>query len=169
MQADAHVVLDGHVIKQADILERTRDTQLVGLRGVHARSIAAIEQNRAHRRLIHLSQQVEDGGLARAVRADQAGDFRLADNQVEILDGMQAAEIDAQVARLQHGALMKIAFGDDAVAGRRNHPGRGALLRLRHASSASFFCPFLCGMMRCTRLRSVGLFVASMTRISTMA
>ena len=169
VQADAHVVLHGHIVEQPDVLECAGDAQLVGLRGVHARRVAAVEHDRAHRRLIHLGQQVEHGGLARAVRADQTGDFRLADNQVEILDGMQAAEVNPQIPRLQHGALVEIALGDDAVARRRNHSGRGALFVFRHASSASFFRPFPRGMIRSTMPRSVGLFVASMTRISTMA
>ena len=82
---------------------------------------------------------------------------------------MQAAEVNPQIPRLQHGALVEIALGDDAVARRRNRSGRGALFVFRHASSASFFRPFPRGMIRSTMPRSVGLFVASMTRISTMA
>ena len=77
------------LLEQADILERAGDAQLVGLHGVHARGVACRSSRIVPRRgLIHLGQQVEDGGLARAVRADQTGDFRLADGQVEILDGL---------------------------------------------------------------------------------
>ena len=170
MQTDAHIVLHGHIAEQADVLEGSGDAQLVRLRGVHARGIASVEQNRAHRRLIHLGQQVKDGRFARAVRSNQAGDFRLADDQIEILDGMQTAEVDAQIPRLQHGALIPVTLRNDAVTRRGNHLGCGAFfLCFRHASSASFLFPRFCGTIRCTMLRRVGLFVASMTRISTMA
>ena len=131
-------------------------------------------QSGPHRRLVHLGQQVEDGGLACAVRADEAGDFRSADDEVEVLDGVQAAEVDAQIAGLQHGLGIQIALGDDAVARRGHHAGSASRLLLGHALSPSF--AEACALERRSLaasismpLRSCGLLVASMTRISTMA
>ena len=175
VQADAHVVLHRHVVEQADVLERAGDAQLVGLDGVHARGVLAVDQHRAHRGLVDLGQQVEHGGLARAVGADQAGDLRLADDQVEILNGLQAAEFDAQVARLQNGGAVVVALGNDALAGRGHHLGVQKpllVLGLRH-SAAPPFCACAAGPPRWISLpnseRIIGLLVASMTSISTMA
>ena len=46
--------------------------------------------------LIDLGEQVEDRGLARAVRADETGDLRAADGHVEVVDRLESAEGDAE-------------------------------------------------------------------------
>ena len=51
-----------------------------------------IQQDGAVSGLIHLGQQVEHRGLARAVGADETGDLRPADGEVEVIHGLQAAE-----------------------------------------------------------------------------
>ena len=170
VKADAHIVLHRHVAEQADILKRAGDAEPVGLHGIHARGVASVEKDGAHRGLVYLGQQVKHGGLARAVGADQARDFRFADDEVEILHGMQAAELNAQMAGLQDGRDMEIPLRNDAVAGRGNHLG-GGLFLLRHALSASFkeFSRRAWGRMRPSAALNAGLLVASMTRISTMA
>ena len=87
----------------------------------------------------------------------------------EVLYGLEAAELDAQMARLEHGPLVDVALGDDAVARKRNHLGLGFLLR--HAAAPPFpaFEDLNFGTMRPKNARATGLFVASMTRISTIA
>ena len=66
------VLENGHVGEEADVLERPRDAELrdlIGLLPVHARPV---EMNFAFGRIVLSRQQVEDRGLARAVRADQS-------------------------------------------------------------------------------------------------
>ena len=174
VQADAHVVLHRHVAEQSDVLERAGNAQLVGLDGVHAGGVLAVDHDGAHRGLIDLREQVEHGGLARAVGADQAGDLGLADDEIEVVHGLQAAELDAQVPRLQHGRAVVVALGDDAVAGRGHHLGvQHALFRgLGHSDAPPLWaCDrlFPGWISRSNSERMNGLFVASMTRISTMA
>ena len=70
----------------------------VDLGGGHAVGVLAVEQDGAPGGLVHLGQQVEHRGLARAVGADEAGDLGAADGEVEVIDSGQAAEVDAQVA-----------------------------------------------------------------------
>ena len=176
VQADAHVVLHRHVVEKPNVLEGAGDAQLVGLDGVHAGGVLAVDHDGAHGGLVDLREQVEHGGLARAVGADQAGDLGLADDQIEVVHGLQAAELDAQVARLQHGRAVQVALGDDAVAGRGHHLGVQHALFLRRGlghSAAPPLCACAAGLPRCISRsnseRMNGLLVASITRISTMA
>ena len=71
--------------------------------------------------LIDLGQQVEDGGFAGAVGADEAGDLRPADGEVEVIHRPQAAEVDAQVAALQNGGFVDVPLRNDGMAGNRDH------------------------------------------------
>ncbi len=112
VQADLHVVLHTQVVKQADVLEGPGDAGPVDLGSAHAVGVLPVEKDGALGGLIHLGEQVEHGGLAGAVGADETGDLRPADGQVEVIDRPQTAEVDAQVAALQDGELVQ-------------HPARG--------------------------------------------
>ena len=174
VKADAHVFLHRHVAEEADVLERAGDAQLVGLHGVHAGGVLAVEDDHAGGGLVDLGQEVKHRGLARAVGADEAGDLGLADGEVEVLHGLQAAELHAQVAGFQHGALVHIPLRDDGMAGDGHHSGVGLpLLLLGHAASPSFpglvFLRRRSALTRWSRTLKNGLLVASMTRISTTA
>ena len=121
MQADLHVVLHTQVGKQADVLEGAGDAGPVDLGSAHAVGVLAIEQDGAPGGLIHLGEQVEHRGLARAVGADKAGNLCAADGEVELIDSGQAAEVDAQVLALQNGELVHIPLRNDGVAGDGDH------------------------------------------------
>ena len=168
VQADFDVVLNGQVGEQADILEGTGDTCAVHLHGVHAGSFLAVEKDGAVGGLVYLGQQVEDGGLACAVGADQTGDFGLTDGQVEIINRLQAAELDAQVARFKYGSCVKIALRNDTRAGDRNH----FLLLITHACAPPSLSSFLLWDFANRPSMNIlmrSLLETSMTRISTMA
>ena len=117
VQADLHVVLHGQGGEQPDILEGPGDAGLVHLHGVHAGGLLAVEEDGAPGGLIDLGQQIEDGGLARAVGADQAHDLCPADGQIEFIHCGQAAEVDAQMHGLQHGGLVDIPLQQHGVGG----------------------------------------------------
>ena len=123
VEADLHVVLHRQVVEQADVLEGTGDARLVHLGGGHAVGVLAVEEDGAPGGMVHLGQQVENRGLARAVGADEAGDLGGTYGDVELVDGGEAAEVDAQVLALQHRHLAQVPFGNDGVAGHRHHLG----------------------------------------------
>ena len=128
---------------------------------------------------IHLGEQVEHGGLARAVGADQTGDLGAADGQVEVIDGLQSAELNAQVVGFQHGLAAQVALGHNGMAGHRDHPGLSAAFdHFTHAAwppfspSAGCFrrnsCFSLWAGVRSSDW-SLGLLVVIITTISTTA
>ena len=95
-----NIVQNRHLVKQADVLEGAGNARMAGLNGRVVVDILLVEQDGAVGRLIHLGQQVENGGFARAVGADQTGDLGHADGQVEIVHRLEAAELHSEVAHL---------------------------------------------------------------------
>ncbi len=99
--ADHHVVERGQVGEQPQVLEGARDA------GVHDRlrpqavEPAAAKRDAALVRLQEAGDDVEDRGLARAVRTDQAGDAALLDGEAAILQRMQSAEAMVEAGDLQ--------------------------------------------------------------------
>ena len=173
VQADAHILFHRHVAEQADILECPCHAQLAGLHNVQALGIVPVDEHGAAGGLIHLGQQIEHGGLAGAVGTDQAGDLRTPDGEVEIIHGLEAAELDAQVMGFQHRLLAHVPLRHDGVAGNRNHLGFGSVFLCRHGHA---FCPPSTlpslrnlATSRLAMLLRMGLLVASITRISTTA
>ena len=179
MQADADIFFHSHLVKEADVLEGTGDAQTGGLNNAHAVQILPVDQYCAGGGLIDLGQEIEDGGLSGAVRADKAGDLRFADGQVEIVNRLQAAELDAQMAGLHDRDFIDIPLGNDGMGRHRDHFGIGTMFLwlLRHLTSpppavsprflrTSFFAGEASLL---TKARVVGLLVKIMTRISTTA
>ena len=54
-------------------------------------------------------------------KADEAGDLRSTDGEVEVIHRPQAAEFDAQVAALQNGGFVDVPLRNDGMAGNRDH------------------------------------------------
>ena len=76
--------------------------------------------------------QIEDGGLAGTVGADEAGNLRAADGQVKVIHGGEAAEVDAQVPGFQHRGLAQVPLRDVGI-GRHGDQGTVVLrFQLRH-------------------------------------
>src|ERR1700674_1848039 len=67
-----------------------------------ADQLAAMQSNRSGGRPQDAGDQVEHGGLAGAVRADQADDLALVDDGIEAIDCGQAAEAASQGLNLQN-------------------------------------------------------------------
>src|SRR5688572_5938122 len=86
------VLEDGHARKQPDVLKRPRYSEpryLVRLQSVHTR---AHDTDVARRRLIHAGQEIEDRGLARAVRADETVDLTLTNVHIQLVHRDKTAE-----------------------------------------------------------------------------
>ena len=190
VQADHDVLQHRLVVEQADVLEGAGDAGPVDLGGGHAVDVLAVQQDGAVGGLVDLGQQVEDGGLAGAVGADEAGDLRAAQGNVEVVHGLEAAEGDAQVDALEDGRLVGVALGQVVDAGdgdqrRALDRGGGAVGKggeavvVGYAQGVGGHCPvtssFLAlGLLSFSRMPAIkplrmGLLVASITRISTMA
>ncbi|MNT48544.1 hypothetical protein D3C72_1853280 [compost metagenome] len=92
LQADAYVLAYGQVREHRGNLKRADHAPPRNLRWLFARDVDAVEQNGAGGRLQELGQQVEAGGLARAVRPDQGVDRAAAYIQVDFTDGSKASE-----------------------------------------------------------------------------
>ena len=121
MQSDLDVLLHRHGVEQADVLERAGDAHAVDLVDGLAARIVAVEQNGAAGGSVHLSEQIEHRGLTRSVGTDESGNLGLANGEVEVVDRLEAAEIDAQVQGLENGSGIDVALRHDGVAGDRHH------------------------------------------------
>src|SRR5581483_3675633 len=77
VHADEHVLERGHVLEEADVLERPPDPALRdGVRGL-PRDVLSVEDHPPGGRLVDAGEHVEEGRLPGAVRADQADDRAL--------------------------------------------------------------------------------------------
>ena len=93
VDADHHVLEGGHLAEQTDVLERPRDARarVIALRLNPARSLA-LERDHPARERVHAGDGVEDGRLARAVRADEPEDLALVDVQGHVAERGDPAE-----------------------------------------------------------------------------
>ena len=172
VQADLYVIFHTQLVKEADVLEGAGDSRTVDLDRVHAVGILAINEDGAPGGLVHLGQQVKDRGLARAVGTDESGDLGPSHREIEVIDGGQSAEINAQVAALQDGGLIDVPLRHDGVAGHRHHFGSLSLFQ-----SAHFAAPFLLILpssrapcsFSAKNWRIAALLVAIITRMRTTA
>ena len=114
VQTDLDVVDDAQFLEQADVLEGTGHAHAVDLVGLFAGGGHPVDQDGAAGGLVNVGQQVEDGGLARAV---QAGDLVAADHQVEAVHSGQAAEVDAQLTHIEDRLFVLVAVGQEAAGG----------------------------------------------------
>ena len=105
VEAGLDIVEDRQVAEKADVLEGPRDTGLVDVHDRFPRCILPVEEDLAPGRFIHLGQKIENGGLSRAVRADQSHDLSVKDLQVQVVDSCKASEVDAQFLYIQYRRL----------------------------------------------------------------
>ena len=107
------VVERAHAAEELDVLEGARDTEAGDLIGAELRDVAVAKADGATRRAVEAGDAVEDGGLARAVGADQPVELAHLDTERDAIDRAQAAEVDGQL-----------------VEGKVNHEGRLAPITL---------------------------------------
>ena len=97
--ADQKVAQHGRVVEQLDVLEGARDPHLGDVMRRRRGELLAVEHQPARGRVIEPRDQVEDRGLAGAVRADDREDLPLLDGEVDLIDRLQAAELQREVFR----------------------------------------------------------------------
>ena len=95
-----HVLQARDPADEAHVLERAHQSHAGHLVGVQPDQLDAVEQHRARVGPDEPGEQVEDRGLAGAVRADERGDGALAQLDGEVVGGDDAAEALADAVRL---------------------------------------------------------------------
>src|SRR5258705_5876225 len=105
MGADHDVLQDALRGEEGEILERATDAEPGDLVRRLGQKRGALEVDRPGRRRVQAAQAVEQGGLARTVRADQTHDLSGLDVEGDPIEGDDAAEPDRDVANAEDGHL----------------------------------------------------------------
>ena len=119
VHADQHVLEHAHLVEAALVLEGARDAE----RGDPVRRqpgqlvLSVGEQDLAPGRWMQAGDGVEKGGLAGAVRPDQAENLALGHGQVDVAKGLQTAKALRQSAGLEQGHGAARAVGGSATSG----------------------------------------------------
>jgi hypothetical protein len=88
------VLEDGQRREQRHVLERAGDADLDDLVGGDAQEVPLVERDLAGVGLVQPADDVEEGGLAGPVGADQGADLALLDGEREAVERHDAAEPD---------------------------------------------------------------------------
>jgi hypothetical protein len=89
------------VLEELDVLEGARDAPAGDLMRRHPRDVLAGEGQAARGRIVDPRDQVEDGGLARTVGADDGEDLTRLHVEAHAVQRPDAAEVDLQPLRRQ--------------------------------------------------------------------
>jgi hypothetical protein len=101
LAADPHVVTHRQVAKQAAGLKRPGQSRGRNLEGPQSDERSSPQAHRPAGRPVDAGEQIEDGGLARAIRPDETLEIAALQGQAEMLYGLQAAEGDREVGDFQ--------------------------------------------------------------------
>jgi hypothetical protein len=101
MAADQHVVEHRQLLEQGRLLEGAHEAERGDAAGAQARDVPSLEQHPSRRGRVEAADDVEGGGLAGAVRTDQAADLAPLDREREIVDRAEAAKPPAQPLDLE--------------------------------------------------------------------
>ena len=100
---DADVVEDGEGAEEANVLKRAGDAELDDLIDTQSGNGAAVKRDGALGGLVDAGDEIEDGGLAGAVGADEADELVFAHGESDGVDGGEAAETDRGLVELEEG------------------------------------------------------------------
>jgi hypothetical protein len=103
VRADEHVLEHGHVLEERDVLERARDAAADDAVRADAQEVLAVEEHAPVVGAVKPRDDVEEGGLAGAVRADEAGDRALVLRERDVVEGEDPAEPALHVLDAQEG------------------------------------------------------------------
>ena len=101
VHAHEHVLDGRHVLEEPDVLEGAADAQRRDLVGAQSHEGDATEPDGALLRHVEPGEDVEEGGLARAVGADDGRDPALLELEVHVVERGQSAELLGDPARLE--------------------------------------------------------------------
>jgi hypothetical protein len=89
------------VLEQLDVLKGPGDAAGSDLVGRHLRDVLVAEDEAALARIVDAADHVEDGGLARAVGADDGEDLPRLHLEAHPVEGLDAAEVDTHSLRFE--------------------------------------------------------------------
>src|SRR5690606_3944723 len=98
---DHEVAPDRQPVEELVDLVAFGQAELADVADTHAGDVAALEDDLAGARLGLAGEHLEEGALARAVRADDAAHLALVDGEVDVAVGGEAAVALGQPGRLQ--------------------------------------------------------------------
>ena len=101
LERDAHVLEHREVREDRGDLEGAHEPHARDGRRPRAGDLTPFVEDLAARRRQEMREQVEAGGLAGAVRADERVDGAAPDPQVHLVHGHEALELARQLARLE--------------------------------------------------------------------
>jgi hypothetical protein len=102
LQRHAHILQRGEIWKHRRDLERAHQPEPRHIGRLHRCDVLAIVQNLAARRLHELCQQVEAGGLASAIRADQSMNAATTNFQINVAHRNETRKLLRQPSRLKY-------------------------------------------------------------------
>src|SRR5690348_12451616 len=103
--ADENILERRHARKETDRLKCPRNAAFGDAIGAKPDDAPAVEQEFARARLDQTGDDIEEGGFARPVRADEAGDRALLDGEIDIGKGSQSVEALRNRFRFENKAL----------------------------------------------------------------
>ena len=135
--ADDQVVEHRRAVEQGRGLERARHAEPGDLVRAQAGHVLPLEQDLARTRRVRAGDQVEEGGLAGAIGADDRVDMAGFERHGHVVHRGQPAEFLGEVADLKHSRLRGGWSGRAAARcrGARRHAGHG--VRRRRGGPAS--------------------------------
>ncbi len=107
---DQQVLQHRRMLEQFDVLEGARDPEFGHAVLREAREVAALEQDAARGRRIDESDQVEDRGLAGAVRPDNGVDLAALQFERDAIHGHHAAETNPKILHREEAHLSRSDF-----------------------------------------------------------
>lgn len=107
MGPNGDIVEDGETGNEGQVLERSGDADGGDFVGWHAQQIAAIEGDRAARRLIQAGYDIEHGRFSCAVRSDQRADLPVSHIEGESIECDNSAEANANIFDFQQRAATR--------------------------------------------------------------
>src|SRR3954463_12608912 len=144
------VVLHGHLWKRLNDLKRAGQALPCNLVWLRARDVLAFEVDAACRGRVDASDEIDERGLARTIRTDQADTLALLDREADAIDGIQAAEPPRDIVeRQQRGhrttlrghqlaAIARMPFGMNRISATMMRPSAAAWMvrKLRDTNSS---------------------------------
>ena len=114
--AHEHVLERAHVAEDAQVLERARHARPRRLGGRQPGDVRALEEHASLGHGLQPAHDVEQRGLAGAVRADERGDLAFAHFHAHVVHGLEAAELDGDALDAQQD-LVLLRVGDVSLGG----------------------------------------------------
>src|SRR5262249_1133113 len=99
LASDEQVLDDAQLAEEANVLERAADAHASNLRWLERCEVVRAESNAARIVLIDAGDEVEDGGLAGAVGANESEDDVVVHGEGDVGDSLQTTEALAHVRK----------------------------------------------------------------------